>query len=93
MATYLKKQPLLNHKSEMYDANCHVRVRLLSSTNLPIKFDKCLRSDVKEDSSSELLKPKTYTNKIESLKTGVSGIFSSREPPLDRFKHQSKEHI
>lgn len=32
-------EPLLNHKSELYDDSTHVRVRVLSSSTFPIKFE------------------------------------------------------
>lgn len=41
ISSMLKKRALLNHKSEMYDEDHHIRVRVLSAHNLPVDFNKC----------------------------------------------------
>lgn len=93
MANYLKQKPLLNHKSEMYDAEAHVRVRLLYSKEVQIEFDKQFQSRVKEDKKAALLKASTYTDKIEKVKSKFSSIFDSEEPPFDKFMKQSRDFI
>lgn len=46
ISNVLKKRALLNHKSEMYDQDHHIRVRVLSAFNLPVDFEKCELSTV-----------------------------------------------
>lgn len=90
---YLRTRPLLNHKSEMYDADVHVRVRLLYSKDLEFDFDKQTKSSVKEDKKSALLKASTYTDGIEKVKASISSILDSDEPPFDKFMKESREFI
>ena len=60
----------------MYDANLHVRVRLLSSESLPVDLTKCQETNVEQDNTSRLLKTSTYTNPMESVKVGLTEMWN-----------------
>jgi hypothetical protein len=66
----LDQEPLLNHKSELYDDSTHVRVRLLSSKPLPIKFEDFQPTVVEQDRSSVYLR--SATKGVESFKSKVN---------------------
>ena len=83
--------PLLNHKSEMYDANLHVRVRLLSSGPLPVDLTKYQETNVEQDNTSSLLKTSTYTNTMESVKVGLTEMWNySKSFTLSKETEQIK---
>ena len=82
---HLRRQPLLNHKSELYDDSTHVRVRILSPWPLPIDFKECLETSVEEDKTSNLMKPSTYTTNIEYMKSKVYDYFF-KEKDLKQLK-------
>ena len=67
--------PLLNHASEMYDDEKHVRVRINSSKLFPKDFDKMEATNVVEDRSSVYLRPSTYSKKADHLKSGITEMW------------------
>jgi len=58
----------------MYDEECHVRVRIVSSHNMPVDFNKCEISNVEQDSGYGVFKASTYVRPIESVKSGLSDL-------------------
>jgi len=58
----------------MYDEECHVRVRIVSSHNMPVDFNKCEVSNVEQDEGYGVFKASTYVRPIESVKSGLSDL-------------------
>lgn len=69
--------PLLNHKSESYNNETHVGVRLLSSKPLPIDLSLLLQTKVEQDTESDYLKTSTYTKHVEKAKYYLNSWISS----------------
>jgi len=75
----------------MYDANLHVRVRLLSSESLPVDLTKYQETNVEQDNTSSLLKTSTYTNSMESVKVGITEMWNySKSFTLSKKNEQIK---
>ena len=70
----VRSTPLLNHISDIYDTRSHVRVRLLSSRALPIKFEDCAQTSVEQDTSSKGVS--NAFKSFEKAKSNMQSVFN-----------------